>query len=309
MRTMFLLMVLLGFLAVSCELDDFSIRGKGFSSKRDEISVPEKGFCMTIRNRVVLKPEDIDYYVLTTHMIYLKGDNDFLKEELYRDAFSIYADGEKIYSGVFNSWISSSITFGPSIYVQSFYGDYIVPITFEYYINQTGKIIPDDQRGDPRIVKALKDYGQFHEGLNCEIRSVQFTSDNQVKLELELINEDLFNYYYLDPVKMGMGLFHYFTNGLSFWDAKSYKSYSNNVQHIQPVPSNSWNKEWLSVIEKQSEKTIWIAYDNFEPVPAGQYKLNFRFPGLANVKKEDLNQQNGRIWLGELDLSRDFQVH
>ena len=30
----------------------------------------------------------------------------------------------------------------------------------------------------------------------------------------ELYNPDTLDYYYLDPDKMGIGLFHYFTNGL-----------------------------------------------------------------------------------------------
>ncbi|MDP2335052.1 MAG: hypothetical protein Q8N05_01110 [Bacteroidota bacterium] len=292
MRTILLLLVLVGILAVSCEQDDISIWGEGF--------------CMTIGDKVVLKPEDIDYYVLSTHMIYLKGDNSFLKEELYRDSFCVYADGEKIYSGVFQSWVSSFMPTGPVIYTPGiFYADYLLPIEFIQWTDLSGKVNPDP-RGDERIVQALKAFGQFQEGLKCELRSVQFASKNKVILQLGLINNDTFNYLYLDPVKMGMGFFHYFTNGLSFWDAKSYKSYSNNVQYIQPVPYNSWEKEWLSVIEKRSEKTIWITYDNFDEIPSGKYLLKFSFPGLSNVPKTELFQGNSRIWMGDLVLSKEI---
>lgn len=295
MKTMLLLLVLLGFLAVSCEQDDISVRGEGF--------------CMTIGDKVVLKSEDIDYYVLSTHMIYLKGDNSFLEEKLYRDSFQIYADGEKIYSGVFHSWVSSSMPLGPAIYTPGFYGDYLVPITFGSYFDLNGKIVPgEDPRGDPRIVKALKDYDQFHEGLSCEIRYVQVTSENMVSLELELINDDSFDYYYLDPDKMGIGLFHYFTNGLSFWSPTLKKSFENHAQHIQPELWNSWKMDWLSVIRRSEKKTIWINYTNFDPISAGEYRLYFQFPGLSHVERADLVQRNGRIWLGDLDLSQDFQI-
>lgn len=296
MKTMLLLLlVLAGILAASCEQDDISVRGEGF--------------CMTIGDKVVLKPEDIDYYVLSTHMIYLKGDNSFLKEELYRDSFQISANGEKIYSGGFVSWVMSSMPLGPAIYTPGFYGDYLVPITFGSYFDLNGKIVPgEDPRGDPRIVKALKDYDQFHEGLSCEIRSVQFTSENMVSLELELINDDSFDYYYLDPDKMGIGLFHYFTNGLSFWSPTLKKSFENHAQHIQPEPWNSWKMDWLSLILSHERKTIWINYTNFDPISAGEYRLYFQFPGLSHVERADLVQRNGRIWLGDLDLSQDFQI-
>ena len=165
-----------------------------------------------------------------------------------------------------------------------------------------------DPRSDPRIIQALESYNQLHIGLQCKIKSVQFGTGNQVKLELELINNDSFNYYYLDPEKMGLGLFHYFTNGLFIRDYSYQKSFTNHTNHIQPEPWDSWKMEWLSLIKSNETKTISIVYDNFDPVIPGQYKASFQFPGLFKVSREDLVQANGRIWLGELDLTKDIQV-
>ena len=282
----------------------------GCDQDHDDFRVTGEGLSMTINDKVVFTAKDIDYYDLSTHFIYLKETNSFLNDKLVRDSFQIYADGEKIYSGVFHSWVMSSMPMGPSIYTPTlFYGDYLLPITFSSYLNQEGKRIPlEDPRGDPRIIDALKSWNQLHEGLHCEIKSVQLTSGNKVSMELELINNDSFNYYYLDPEKMGLGLFHYFTNGLSFWSPTLKKSFDNHVQHIQPEPWNSWQIKWLSVIGSHEKKTIWINYPNFDPIPEGQYKLYFRFPGLSHVEKEDLVQRYGRIWLGDLELSQDFQI-
>jgi len=279
-------------------------------SERDELPVSGDGLSMTIGDKVVLTAKDIDYYDLSTHFIYLKGANSFHTDKLVRDSFQIYANGEKIYSGVFHSGYMSSMPMGPAIYTPgSFYGNYVIPITFIDRFDQTGKIMPPtDPREDPRIIDALKSHNQLHVGLQCEIRSVQFSPPNQIKMELELINNDSFNYYYLDPEKMGLGLFHYFTNGLSFWSPTLQKSFENHVQHIQPEPWDSWQMNWLSVIGSHEKKSISINYTNFDPILTGQYKLYFRFPGLAHVEKADLTQQNGRIWLGELDLSQDFQI-
>lgn len=296
MKTLLLFLASIFLFMVSCERDELQVSGTGLS--------------VTVGDKVVLTAKEIDYYDLSTHFIYLKGANSFLNDKLVRDSFKVYANDEKIYSGVFHSWVMSSLPLGPAIYTPSlFYGDYLIPIDFGSYFNQEGKKVPPvDPRNDPRIITALKLWNQLHEGLKCEIRSVQLKSSGKVSLELELINNDSFNYYYLDPEKMGLGLFHYFTNGLTFWSQTLQQSFVNHIQHIQPNPWNSWDMSWLSLIHSKEKKTIWINYTNFDPITAGQYKLYFQFPGLSHVEKPELKQQDGRIWLGDLDLSQDFQI-
>ena len=298
MKTFLPFFALLLALLVSCDQEPEEFRRSG------------EGLSMTIGDKVVLTASDIDYYDLSAHFIYLKGANSFLNDKLIRDSFQVYADGEKIYKGVFHSWVMSSRPLGPAIYTPGmFYGDYLVPITYGSYTDQDGKKVPPvDLRSDPRIVSALKSWNQLHEGLQGEIKSVQVNSGGKVSLELELINNDSFNYYYLDPEKMGLGLFHYFTNGLHLWSPTLRKSFDNHIQHVQPEPADSWSMNWVSLIRSHEKKTIWIHYTNFDPISPGSYKLYFRFPGLSHVEKSALVQRNGRIWLGELDLSKDFQI-
>lgn len=299
MKTFLLFFALLLVLIIGCDQDEIGPIRKG------------EGITMKIGDQTILTSDDIDYYDLSTHFIYLKGSNTFLNDVQPRDSFQIFAAGEKIYSGVFYSNYMSSIPMGPSIYTPViFYGDYIVPITLMFHTDSDGKKYPSsDSRNDPRILQALKLRGQLHEGLKCEIRSVQIIAgSNKVSVELEFTNNDSFNYYHLDPDKMGMGLFHYFTNGLSLWNSSQMKRYENHVQHIQPQPWDSWDKSWLSLIRSGHKKSIWIHYTNFDPAPKGQYKLQFSFPGLGHVEKSQLVQRDGRIWLGNLDLSQDFQI-
>ena len=298
MKTFLPFIALLSVLIIGCDQDEIGSIRKG------------EGLSMTVGDRMVLTAKDIDYYDLSTHFIYLKGTNSFLTDKLVRDSFQIYANGAKIYKGTFHAWYMSSMPLGPAIYTPGlFYGDYLVPITYGSYFNTDGVTVPPaDPRSDPRIIEALKSWNQFHVGLQCEIKSVQFNSGGKVSLELELINNDSFNYYYLDPEKMGMGSFHYFTNGLSLWSQTLKTSFVNHVQHIQPDPWDSWDMNWMSLIRSHEKKTIWIHYTDFDPVSAGQYKLYFRFPGLSRVEKAELVQRNGRIWLGDLELSQDFQI-
>lgn len=297
MKTLLPFFALLLVLIIGCDQDEIGPIRKG------------EGLSMKIGDKVVLTANEIDYYDLSTHFIYLKGTNSFLNDQLIRDSFQIYADGEKIYKGVFRSIASSSFPIGPAVHTpQIFYKNYVLPIEYGYWIDESGKRTPPDPRSDPRIINALKSWNQLHEGLQCEIRSVQFKSGGKVALELELINNDSFNYFYLDPEKMGMGLFHYYTNGLSLWSPTLKKSFNNHVVHSQPQPYDSWSMNWLSLIRSRERKTIWINYTNFDPISAGSYKLYFRFPGLSHVEKNELVQRNGRIWLGDLDLSQDFQI-
>lgn len=276
--------------------------------ERDELPFSGEGLSMTIGGKVVLTAKDIDYYDLSTHFIYLRGNNSFLGEKLFTDSFQIYANKEKIYTGVFFPIYLSSFPLGHFIETPViFYENYLFPIGFGQNIDRSGKVLTD-LRSDPRIIQALNSHNQLHVGLQCEIRSVQFNPGNQVKLELELTNDDSFNYYHLDPEKMGMGLFHYFTNGPTLWDQAQRKSLTHHTQHIQPEPSDSWEMDWLSLIRSHEKKTIWITYNNFDLVTTGQYKLFFRFPGLSHVDKADLVQRNGRIWLGALDLTKDIQI-
>jgi hypothetical protein len=107
---------------------------------------------------------------------------------------------------------------------------------------------------------------------------------------------------------MGMGLFPYFTNGLSLRDAVEHQSYTNRTEHISPYPWDSWDLEWMSLLEGGSSVIITLEYRNFESVPAGTYTARFHFPGLAHVERDQLAQRHGQIWLGKLMLNREVVI-
>ena len=130
----------------------------------------------------------------------------------------------------------------------------------------------------------------------------------QLLLELELRNEDSFDYLYLDPDKMSLPIFHYFTNGL-FLKNSSRESFTHQSEILYPDPWDSWDPDWLSVIESGETVSLSIEYLEFDEFPPGDYTASFRFPGLSGqVEKDDLVQAGGRIWLGELDLSVSLTI-
>lgn len=268
------------------------------------------GFCVLVGSEYVLNHDDIDYYDYSSHLIYLKNSNSFLNDFETGGGFKVYADKEEMYTGsiqpAYSSWLPSS----PVIHSQPFlFREYIVSIDYTHLVDSTGNVIPDIREND-KIIQSLKKYNQFHAGLSCEIESIEYSpGNNEATINLHLQNNDSFGYYYLDPEKMGMELFHYFTNGLQIRDFSNQMVYSHKTASKQPEPWDSWKMEWVSVIESNENKLITITYPDFDILPEGELKAFFTFPGLTyQVDKNDIEQENGRIWLGKLQAVKQINV-
>lgn len=298
MKTILTVLFIIAVLLTGCDKNELGINGK-----------LTDGFCIVSNDKVVLNPADFDYYDFSAHLIYLKENKSFAGDMENIGTFKVFANREEVYSGQYHPAYSSSLPSGPVIETHpSLYGDYTVSIGRIMYLDSLGNFLPDP-REDPRIVKALKKYNQFRGGLSCEIQSVQYLSSSNVKVELRLTNNDSFNYYYLDPDKTGIGLFHYFTNGLIIIDYQAHKTYNSGIEVVSADPWNTWKKEWLSVIAGNESKVITIVYDHFDEVPPGQYKATFEFPGLSSqVEKNDLVQEDGQIWLGKINMMKEISV-
>jgi len=268
------------------------------------------GLNIQISNDININHNEIELYDFSTHIIYLKHDFRII----WRDTFSIRANFEEIYKGVTHPSYLNFLDFGPIIYVQPrLYCDDMICIDFCGLYDTAGNLTPDP-RNDPRIIDALIKNDQYHIGLKGIIDTIvvinRIGDKSQVELSFTIVNDDNLNYYILDPYKMGIGLFHYFTNGLFLIynvDNRHF-SYSYKGEHETPTPWNLQSKNWLSVLEKGKSITFSLLLDEFDNVPQGQYKASFMFPGFHYVHKEDREQEHGRIWLGELMLSREITI-
>lgn len=295
-------LILLLFLAAGCEKDLSDL----FPGSDLELT---DGFCLTGGDQVLLNHHDIDRYDYGTHIVYLKSHRTLSEILEQSETLKVYAGGEEIYTLIRHPGFSSKAPEGPFIWTDpTFYEDHIIAIQqiFPFQIF-TGEL--DDAREDPRIVAALKKYGQYRAGLQCEIVSADFNSPEEVELTLKLSNGDEDGYYYLDPEKMGIGLFHYFTNGLYLRDPGTNDSYTHQTVHIQPDPWDSWDMDWMTLLEGHSSVEITLTYTSFETVPPGTYWASFHFPGLGyQVEQNELVQMNGYVWLGELNLYKEIVV-
>jgi len=285
-------LILLLFVLAGCEIE------------KDPVEEPldpslhlTNGFCLLSNSRVVLNHYDIDYYDYSAHLIYLKSSINFEEEFKVPGTASVYADSTRIYDLSLVSAVASYIQEGPLIMVpQVLYPDYTVNIEHFWFPEQVAKE-GNNPCEDPRIVEALKKYGQFRHGLQCKILSFWYNEVDGVILELEL--------RYYDPEKLGMECYHYVTNGLRLRDemGQSYK------HHVQALSWTHADPDRMSLLENGNSDILTITYEHFDALPPGTYDAYFGFPAPHyNVAREDLDLEDGRIWLGELQLYGEVVV-
>lgn len=291
----------------------FLLTGCGANPDREDmlpIQVLEltDGFCLVAKGRVILNHHQIEYYDYGAHLIYLKPDFIPLSILENLEGMSVYAGGKEIYTVITFQGSSSTKPVPPVIWTDPiFYTENIWAIDWlQGYEERQADM---DPREDPRIEEALRKYGQYRKGMQCEFLSIRYESDQEVVVKLKLTNEDPVNYYYLDPAKMGVAMFHFFTTGLIIWDEERHNTYLNREELSNPDAAVSWDPAWLSLLEHDTSDTLTIVYEHFDPVPYGSYDAFFTFPGLTyQVDWEDLNQDNGRIWLGEILLHKKLEI-
>jgi hypothetical protein len=246
------------------------------------------------------KFDDIQLYDSSTHILYLKEENNVLTE-LLSDSFSFLDKGDTIYAGIFVPGYSSFIPTGPMIPSPSMYGNHALRI-------EVGIDKKPDVRNCSRIIELLKEYNLLHSGLSGTVDFVEIIG-TQLSFGFTIVNYDLTDLLIIDLTKTGLNLFHYFTNGLCLRDQNHNEVFSSNIVHQKPEPWNSWKSEWLSTLKQGDSKSFTINYTIETPINPGEYFVLFEFPGLAyQVSKDQLFQGNNRIWLGDITLRRKIAI-
>jgi hypothetical protein len=246
------------------------------------------------------KFSDIELYDTSANVLYFKEGHDEFRKFEY-DSFVFLNGGKEIYSGSFWPGYSSSMATGPFIWAPSMMSNFAIQI--DNWYNDT-----IDVRKDPEMISVLKKHGLFHSGLAISESSIEIAGTH-LTFRFTVTNKDESDLLIIDLNKTGPELFHYFTNGLYIRDIEHKEVFSSNIEHQKPDPWNSWNIEWLSQLKSGDSKEFTIDYTITNPIPAGEYDASFEFPGLSNqVSLEQLYQENGRIWLGDISLKKRLKV-
>lgn len=247
------------------------------------------------------KFSDIELYDSSAYIFYFRGSHDELKE-IGKQPFSFFENGEALYSGYFWPAYLNSLPDGPYIWTSpSFYGTYVLKID---YMSNT----KPDIRNSYRMIAVLNKRGLLHSGLSITYNSLTINGTS-LAFSFTVTNNDQSDLLILDPAKMGINLYHYFTNGLTIRDQDFNEVYSCNIDAASPDPWNSWSPDWLSLLKSGDSKQFTLNYTILTPISPGEYKAYFEFPGLSyQVLKEQLYQGNSRIWLGDIQLIKRITV-
>jgi len=246
---------------------------------------------------------DFELYDSSTHILYFKSNHSEISDSK-QSSFAFYADTFKIYQGSFWPSYSSSLPTDPFISsFPFFYQDYALRIGFVFF--DQGKV---DPRNDDRLISAFKNRDLLHSGLSGEIKSI-VRNGSQLTFSFVVTNKDESDLLILDPDKMGPNLFHYFTNAPMFFNITQNKVYNSSIEIQTPSPWNSWKIDWLSQLKSGDTRQFTFNYAIVSPLNPGEYKVSYEFPGLSfQVTKDQLYQDNKRIWLGDIQLTKKITI-
>lgn len=253
-------------------------------------------------DETVLDLSDIEYYDFSSHILYLTENNRMDGNLSTIDGGYVKINEQIIYPLMVNSGYQSSLPTVPFVDngIGQF-GNHAIQIS---YIRDTE--IAKDPRNDQRIIKSLKKANKYRGGLSVEIQALSNEDFNKVRLRFKLTNNDSGDYLHLDPYKMGLELFNYFTNGPVFLDPQTPELIYHQVPTEHPESHLFWDINWMSVIKGKESKIYNLEYD-FDALPKNaQLTCHFLFPGLTFqiTERSDLEQAQGRIWLGETKTSK-----
>lgn len=288
MKTLNIVLILgliFGLYLISCESES-------------DTNLNDSEFKVEFSDGTLITENDLLFYDSSTHLLFLKWDFDFNQSI---SGFNVLVDNDTIYQGIIHSCALSSPPPSPFFITDCFLcGNDIIEIGCYTESN--------DLRNDQRITNALKNSNLLHNGLSCHIDSIKVNSFNnysEVTCTITIKNNDNINYYILDPEKMGELDFNYFTGGLFFQNIDT--KVSSGLRWS--IPNPDWDNLTIndfSAVTSGSEVTYTFKSSDYYKMDKGIYKARFRFCGTKHKTSEfDLNQDNGRIWVGDAESSID----
>lgn len=262
---------------------------------------PDQDIVLKIGNDLKYKYSDIELYDSSTHILYFKELHPEF-DKINQSTFTFLADGADVYTGSFWPAYFNSMPSGPFISSPSFFQNYALRVENWRIDDKT------DPRNDPQLMQSLKEHNLLHSGLSVQINPPEING-TQLTLSFTVTNQDKSDLLILDLDKIGPNLFHYFTNGLTVRNLNSDIVFSSNIKYETPSSWNSWKIEWLSPIKSGDSRQFKIDYTISSPLYPGEYNAFFIFPGLEfQVAKEQLIQEAGRIWLGDVQINKSITI-
>ncbi|MCG8700030.1 MAG: hypothetical protein MI922_18385 [Bacteroidales bacterium] len=259
---------------------------------------PYSDLSINLSNGTTITKNDIDFYDASTGTY-------FLKSEISTDApythFNICVDKDTILKGSVHLCTISSFPSTTHYITDCFFaGRKILKIGY----HGTG----EDLRNAPQIIASLKESNQFRNGLSLKIDSLEIllpaSNSNEVLCTITITNNDDIAYYIPDPGKMGDCNYTVYTGGLSFIAQES--GINSFIKDLNCYTNEfNLNMNHLSLLPANSEVTFTYASQKYHPITKGNYKVIARFTGVYYTAEFELNQEDGRVWVGEIHAYKE----
>jgi hypothetical protein len=240
-----------------------------------------------------LKNSEIEFYDWSAHMFYL---NTTKEKEKYAGRFFIVKaedkyppQSESLFIGLFFPMYMSSFPLYPAILAMD---NFMSPEDVLGFSRFGGRGFEKlDQHLE--FKSALISAGLFREGIDVELLKVIRKNSSTLEYTFRVTNKDVENIYVLDPSKMGVERFHYFTNGVAlFYNQQYFHSQSERIT-VSEIKTS-----WYYKLAPQNSMVRTVTLGGFSNLPTGVVDYVFSFPGSV-VKKGQWKKPDGRIWLGE----------
>ena len=263
-----------------------------------DVKLNDSELSIEFSDGTVLTENEIEFYDSSTHTFFLKSN--LVSENALTD-FKIRVDTDSILGGVFHSCVLSSMPPTPYYISDCFFSGLDV-LTIGFYGSGENVL------NDTRILNSLMGSNQFRNGLSCRVDSVRVIESGgqtDVISTITIKNNDNIAYYIPDVNKMGDQYYTDYSGGLSFTNTNtglsSFIKNSNSDRQRDDIKIND-----LSILEANSEVTYTFTSRNYHEIPAGEYRVRVRFMGIVYTASDfELNQDNGRIWVGEIISYKD----
>jgi|GEM_PF-4331329 len=278
---------------------------------------------LALKKKPWISSDDILRYDASSHCIHLRKNISIplKKRSLRGNPFVVTVDGQRCYLGALRSHGSSFLPEAttPLIYTPDFYyPDDIVAIELLRITSSGSDYKPtEDVRNDRRVLKALRENGQYHGGLNLRLDNIEVlrkNNDFSVSYTYTLTNKDTDNLYVFDPTKMGTGLFHYFTNGLGLYSPDRKVGLGPDLKKVveKPEKSDKIDMAWFSLLKSGESMTRTVILGGYPEILPDKYECSFIYhsPNTRKLSKGQFRQADGRFWIGEIgaNLKTSVQV-
>ncbi len=266
-------------------------------------------------------PEDIEFYDISAHAIYLKAGAKPADRpaDLRGTPFVLTAKNERIFLGAFWTHISSfSPPFGTPLIYTFDPGLPIGVLRFELPRLDRGdssSTPTSDPREDPRLLKAFREAGRLHQGIELALSQVSVSARSEksstVRYTFILKNRDTDTLLVLDPDKTGSRKFHWFCNGVYLRPhGGALRGFGPNLDGYtqRPDPATDIKSQWVTPLAPGTSLKRTVELPTYPSIPGGSYEAVFTYhsPGMKSLSETRL--PSGRVWLGQVTARTTVEI-